>query len=132
MKADYLIIYGCHKKKILNKRLTHALKIINENNIEKIVLTGGIGLFGNFNESQYMYNYLIDKKINKNKIIIEDQSKTTKENNINVMKILNLKNIDKSLNIILVSQKLHLFRIKRQWNKLLNNKNINFYYEIVK
>lgn len=132
MKIDYMIIYGSHKKRILDKRLNHALNIIKENNIDKIVLTGGIGLFGNFNESQYMSNYLIKKGINKNKIIIEDKSRTTKENNINTINLLDLKNAKKHLNIILVSQKLHLIRIKRQLNKLLNNNNINFLYEIVK
>ncbi len=132
MKIDYMIIYGCHKKRILDKRLNHALNIIKENNIDKIVLTGGIGLFGNFNESQYMSHYLIEKDINKNKIIIEDKSKTTKENNINTINLLDLKNTKKHLNIILVSQKMHLIRIKRQLNKLLNNNNINFLYEIVK
>ena len=132
MKIDYMIIYGCHKKRILDKRLNHALNIIKENNIDKIVLTGGIGLFGNFNESQYMSNYLIEKGINKNKIIIEDKSKTTKENNINTINLLDLKNTKKHLNIILVSQKLHLIRIKKQLNRLLNNNSINFLYEVVK
>ena len=132
MKIDYMIIYGSHKKRILVKRLNHALNIIKENNIDKIVLTGGIGLFGNFNESQYMSNYLIEKGINKNKIIIEDKSKTTKENNINTINLLDLKNAKKHLNIILVSQKIHLIRIKRQLNKLLNNNSINFLYEVVK
>lgn len=132
MKIDYMIIYGCHKKRILDKRLNHALNMIKENNIDKIVLTGGIGLFGNFNESQYMSNYLIEKGINKNKIIIEDKSRTTKENNINTINLLDLKNAKKHLNIILVSQTIHLIRIKRQLNKLLNNNNINFLYEVVK
>ena len=132
MKIDYMIIYGCHKKRILDKRLNHALNIIKENNIDKIVLTGGIGLFGNFNESQYMSHYLIEKGINKNKIILEAKSRTTKENNINIINLLDLPNAKKHLNIILVSQKIHLIRIKRQLNRLLNNNSINFLYEIVK
>ena len=129
-KIDYLIIYGCHKKNILNKRLNHALKIINDD-IDKIVLTGGIGLFGDYNESEYMKEYLLNKGIDKNKLILEDKSRTTKENNINVINMLNLNN-NKSYNIKLVSNKFHLFRIKRQLKKLIYNKNINFYYEIVK
>ena len=128
-KIDYLIIYGCHKKRVLDNRLNHALKIIN-NNIDKIVLTGGIGLFGNFNESKYMKEYLLNNGIDENKIIFEDKSRTTKENNINIINMLNLNN-NKSYNIKLVSNKIHLIRIKIQLRKLLHNKNINLYYEIV-
>ena len=128
-KIDYLIIYGCHKRRVLDNRLNHALKIIN-NNIDKIILTGGIGLFGNFNESKYMKEYLLNNGIDENKIILEDKSRTTKENNINVINMLNLNN-NKSYNIILVSNKFHLIRIKIQLKKLLHNKNINLYYEIV-
>ena len=128
-KIDYLIIYGCHKKRVLDKRLNHALKIIN-NDIDKIVLTGGVGLYGNFNESKYMKEYLLNNGIDENKIILEDKSRTTKQNNINVINMLNLNN-NKPYNIKLVSNKFHLTRIKNQLKKLLHNKNINLYYEIV-
>jgi len=128
-KIDYLIIYGCHKKRVLDNRLNHVLKIM-DNRIDKIVLTGGIGIFGSFNESEYMKEYLLNNGIDENKIILEDKSRTTKENNKNVINMLNLNN-NKSFNIILVSNKFHLFRIKKQLKKLLHNKKINLYYEIV-
>ena len=51
--ADYLIIYGCHIKTMLDERLNHALAIIKNKKVGKIVLTGGIGVNGNFNESEY-------------------------------------------------------------------------------
>ncbi len=130
-EADYLIIYGCHIKKILDQRLEHALVIINNKKIDKIVLTGGVGLFGNYNESEYMYNYLIAKGLSKERIIIEDKSTTTKENNINVMTLLELDKINKNIKIVLVSQKFHLYRIRYYWRRILNNKNIKFYYDYV-
>lgn len=56
--ADYIIIYGCHIKELLDERLNYALKVLNK--FGKIVLTGGIGTNGIFNESEYMKNYLIN------------------------------------------------------------------------
>lgn len=31
MKFDYMIIYSCHKKRTLDKRLNHTLNIIGDN-----------------------------------------------------------------------------------------------------
>ena len=130
-KYDYLVIYGCHIKRVLNKRLEHSLKVINDNNINKIVLTGGIGLFGNYNESEYMKECLLNKGINKDKLLLEGKSKTTRQNNINVMNMLKLSNTKSNISILLISQRNHLRRIKRIWNKILKNDNITFYYEEV-
>ena len=131
MNVDYIIIYGCHKKRILNDRLNHLLKILNNYKYNKIVLTGGIGLFGNYNEALYMKDYLIKNNINPNKLIIEDKSKTTKENNINVINLLKLNDIKNKTNIVLVTNKFHMYRNKRILKGLINNININFIYDIV-
>ena len=130
--ADYLIIYGCHIKELLDERLQHALNIIKSGKVNKIVLTGGIGALGDFDESEYMLNFLIKNGINKDSIIVENKSTTTEENNINVMKILNLNNVNHQLNIVLVTHQFHLLRLIMHWNKILNNNNIYFYYDYVK
>lgn len=129
--VDYLIIYGCHMKKLLDERLYHALNIIRSGKVKKIVLTGGIGVNGDFNESEYMYNYLIHNGVVNNRIIIENKSTTTEENNINVMNMLNLKKVNEPLNIVLVTQQLHLIRLIMHWSNILSNNNINFYYDYV-
>ena len=129
--ADYLIIYGCHIKTMLDERLNHALAIIKNKKVGKIVLTGGIGVNGNFNESEYMLNYLVNNGIDKSMIMVENKSTTTEENNINIMTMLNLKKITEPLNIVLVTQQLHLLRIIMHWNKILDNSNIKFYYDYV-
>ena len=129
--ADYLIIYGCHIKNMLDERLNHALDIIKNKRVGKIVLSGGIGVNGNFDDSEYMLNYLVSNGIDKSRIIVEDKSTTTEESNINIMNILNLKKITEPVNIVLVTQQLHLLRIIMHWNKLLNNSNIKFYYDYV-
>ena len=129
--ADYVVIYGCHIKELLVERLKYALKVLEEHDYGKIILTGGIGVNGDFNESEYMKKFLVDNNIDEDKIIVENQSTTTEENNINIMNILDLKNVQKFTNIVLISQEFHLLRIILQWSKILNNENIKFYYDYV-
>ena len=129
--ADYMIIYGCHIKELLDERMNHALSIIKNKNIDKIVLTGGVGVNGNFNESEYMYNVLLKNGIDKNMIIIENKSTTTEENNINILNMLDLNSINKRTNIVLVTQKVHMFRLKLHWKNIIKNPNIHFYYDSI-
>ena len=129
--ADYLIIYGCHIKEFLNERLEHALKIIKSGKVGKIVLTGGCGVNGDFNESEYMLDYLIKNGIDKNRVIIENQSTTSEENNINVMNLLNFNEVNSQLNVVLVTHQAHLLRLILHWNKILDNSYVHFYYDYV-
>lgn len=129
--ADYVIIYGCHIKELLDERLNYALEVLKNHKFDKVILTGGIGVNGDFNESEYMKKYLISNSIDESRLIIENKSKTTEENNINVMNMLNLKETDKPINIVLITQEIHLLRIILHWSKILKNTNIHFYYDYV-
>ncbi len=129
--ADYIIVYGCHIKLLLDERLIHVLSIVENKKYGKIVLTGGIGVNGDFNESEYMRDYLIEKGIDEGRIIIENKSTTTEENNLNVLKMLSLNSIQQKTNIVLVTQEVHMTRIILHWKKIINNKNIKFYYDYV-
>ena len=129
--ADYIIIYGCHIKSLLDERLIHALSIIENKKYNKIVLTGGIGISGDYDESAYMYDYLIKKGINKERIIIENKSTTTEDNNINVLNMLDLNSVKNNTNIVLVTQEAHMTRIMLHWKKIINNSKIKFYYDYV-
>ncbi len=129
--ADYVIIYGCHVRQLLDERLNYAIKILGNYKFDKVVVTGGIGKKGDFNEAEYMREFLINNSIDDSKIIIENESKTTEENNINIMNMLNLKLSDKSINIVLISHEFHLARIILHWTKILKNDNIHFYYDYV-
>lgn len=129
--ADYVIIYGCHIKELLDERLNYALEVLKNHKFDKVILTGGIGVNGDFNESEYMKKYLISNSIDESRLIIENKSKTTEENNINVMNMLNLKETDKPINIVLITQEIHLLRIILHWSKILKTTNIHFYYDYV-
>ncbi len=129
--ADYIIVYGCHIKPLLDERLAHVLSIIKDKEYNKIVLTGGVGVNGDFNESEYMYNYLIEHGVDKDRIIIENKSTTTEENNINVLNMLDLNSIQNKTNIVIVTQELHMMRIMLHWGRIISNPNIKFYYDYV-
>lgn len=129
--ADYIICYGCHIKPLLDERLNYLLSIIKNKKYNKIVLTGGVGVNGDFNESEYMFNYLINNGVNKDNIIIENISTTTEENNLNILELLELNSINKKTNIVLVTQEVHMMRIMLHWKKIINNPSINFYYDYV-
>ena len=129
--ADYIIIYGCHIKQLLDERLEYTLSLIKRKKYGKLVLTGGVGVNGNFNESEYMYNFLIQHGVSEDKIIVENTSTTTEENNINVLNLLKLNSIEEKINIVLVSQELHMLRLMLHWKRIINNLNISFYCDYV-
>ena len=109
--ADYVIIYGCSVKQLLDERLNYAINILSNIKFDKVVVTGGIGKKGYFNEAEYMREFLIRNSIDDSKIITENESKTTEENNINIMNMLNLELVDRPTNIVLVTHEYHLARI---------------------
>lgn len=108
-EADYMIIFGCHIKELMLERLNKGLELLNKKKISKIVITGGVGKQGDYNEAEFMSNYLINHNINSEKIIIEDKSTTTEENIKNTFNLL--KNKLSNKRIILVSNEPHLKRI---------------------
>jgi uncharacterized SAM-binding protein YcdF (DUF218 family) len=65
---------------ILQERLDAAIKCIGENPTQYIVLSGGQGADEDLPEAQAMSEYLQERGIDKEKIIIEDKSKDTNEN----------------------------------------------------
>ena len=128
-KADCLIIFGCHIKSILDERMTWALNLLNKKQIDKVLISGGIGVKGNFNEADYMKKILLNSGIEENKILIEDKSTTTEENIINSIQILKSKNLIENKTLVLVSNQIHLKRIGMEIKRQLSNFNTNIIYE---
>lgn len=109
--ADIVVVFGCHHKKLLEERVYQALKLYNENRVSKILLTGGVGFQGDFNESELMGKILIENNVDKNDIIMEDKSRDTIENIINTVVLLKELNLENS-KIILLSNQPHFIKIK--------------------
>ena len=129
LEADCLIIFGCHLKPLLDERLECAIKILKSKKIDTILLTGGIGVNGNFNESEYMKKALLNFGIAENKILVDDRSTTTEENIVNSIQILRDTNLINNKKIVLVSNQAHLRRIGMELKKQLNGNKFDIIYE---
>jgi len=129
LEADCLIIFGCHLKPLLDERLECAIKILKSKKIDTILLTGGIGVNGNFNESEYMKKALLNFGIAENKILVDDRSTTTEENIVNSIQILRNTNLINNKKIVLVSNQAHLRRIGMELKKQLNGDKFDIIYE---
>ena len=129
LEADCLIIFGCHLKPLLDERLECAIKILKSKKIDTILLTGGIGINGNFNESEYMKKALLNFGIAENKILVDDKSTTTEENIVNSIQILRDNNLINNKKIVLVSNQAHLRRIGMELKKQLGGDKFDIIYE---
>lgn len=84
-KADYILVLGAGLNgtiptEILRGRLDIAIECIEKNDEGYIVVSGGQGEDEGLPEANAMSKYLQDKGIDKEKIIIEDESRNTNQN----------------------------------------------------
>lgn len=108
-EVDVLIVFGCHIKALLDERLNHAFSILMNKKVHKIIISGGVGEKGDFNESDYMLSFFKNNGITDN-IIVEDKSKNSEENVLNCIDILRNENLlDKR--ILLVSNEFHMRKL---------------------
>lgn len=129
LEADCLIVFGCHLKPLLDERIKTVLEILKVKKVDKILLTGGIGVKGDFNESEYMKEVLLKNNVKEEIILIEDKSTTTEENIINSIEILKNNNLIENKKIILVSNQAHLKRIGMELKKQLKDNKFEIIYE---
>lgn len=127
--ADCLIVFGCHIKDLLDERLEKAIDILNNKKIGKVLLTGGVGALGDFNEALYMKERLLEQGIDENIVLIEDKSTTTEENIINSIEILKTSDLIQNKRIVLVSMQPHFRRIGMELKKQLSDFNFDIIYE---
>lgn len=85
-RDDYILVLGAGLKEgtlpteILRSRLNAAVECIEKNSNSYIVVSGGQGEDEDIPEAKAMSEYLQDKGIAKEKIIMENQSRNTNEN----------------------------------------------------
>lgn len=107
---DYIIVLGAQVKEngpsvVLKYRLDRAVSYLKENINTLVIVSGGQGVNEPATEASVMKKYLINEGINEERIIIEDQSNTTKENLINSKKLIG---DNKSIGI--VTNNFHMYR----------------------
>lgn len=108
--ADYLVVLGAQVNgtkvsKALRYRLDAAYKYAMENESAKVIVSGGQGTGEDISEAQAMQDYLIQKGLDAERIVLEDKSTNTNEN-IMFSKPY-LKEAD---SVIIVTNRFHLYR----------------------
>ena len=115
---DYILVLGAGLNdrtiptEILRGRLNAAIECIEKNDAGYIVVSGGQGEDEDLPEAHAMSKYLQDKGIDKEKIIIEDESRNTNQNfKFSKEKIEehNHKSLDE-INVKIVTTDFHAFR----------------------
>ncbi|MDE7332234.1 MAG: YdcF family protein [Lachnospiraceae bacterium] len=108
---DYLVVLGAQMKtggpsKALQYRLDEAVRYLEENPDTRVIVSGGQGPDEHISEARGMYEYLTGKGIAPDRIIMEDQSKSTFQN-----LTFSAEFLDKEKNSVgVVSNNFHVFR----------------------
>lgn len=108
---DYIVVLGAKVKsggvpsKPLYWRIDAAEKYLRDNQGTVAILSGGKGADEPMSEAQCMYNVLISRGIDENRLILEDKSTNTNEN---IRNSLRLMNEDASFGV--VTNNFHVFR----------------------
>lgn len=116
-KADYMIVLGAQVKgrtvsKALKNRLDTALKYLLDNPQTTVIVSGGQGRGEEITEALAMRNYLADKGINTERILLEDKSVNTYENLVNSKGIIDSREASdsSSVKVVVVTNRFHVFR----------------------
>lgn len=110
---NYVLVLGAKANngklsKTLINRLDTTIEYLNKHKTAKAVLCGGKENNNEFSQAEYMQKYLIEKGIDKDRLILETKSKNTFEN----IKFALEKLDKKPSEIMVISSSYHLFRAK--------------------
>lgn len=110
---NYVLVLGAkanngNLSKTLINRLDTTIEYLNKHKTAKAVLCGGKENNNEFSQAEYMQKYLIEKGIDKDRLILETKSKNTFEN----IKFALEKLDKKPSEIMVISSSYHLFRAK--------------------
>lgn len=122
-KYDIALVLGCSNYAIMFKRSDAAIELYKKKIINKIYLTGGIGVFSKNRkepESLIMKKYMISKGIKEEDIITETNTKDTVGNMKETLKMID-ENYNKKLNILLITSSFHMKRAKMLLENMCNH-----------
>lgn len=101
-------------------RITHALQLYRMGKIKKILITGGQGLnpVNPQSESELLKRFLIMTGMPESDILIEDQSKNTRENAAFTKALLEKNGISTDQKYLLITSAFHMTRAKGCFDKV--------------
>lgn len=114
-KETTVVVLGCQVKPwgpslMLQERLLAAEKFLKENPNLKCVLSGGQGADEPMSEAEAMFNWLVNKGIDKNRLYLEDKSTSTQENIEFTEKLIEKEGLIPEITII--TNEFHQYRAK--------------------
>lgn len=111
--SDTVIVLGCLIKgdrpsKMLRQRLDKAYGYLVENKDAVAILSGGQGPDEIMPEADVMFNYLVDKGIDPDRLYVEADSHNTQQNMQYSAEIIKKEGLD--TNVVVITQAFHQFR----------------------
>ncbi|MBS6367163.1 MAG: YdcF family protein [Clostridiales bacterium] len=115
-RADWAVVLGAQVKgeqisSILQSRLDAALLFLEENPNAKVVVSGGQGPGEDVTEASAMYEYLVLRGVNPDRIVQEDRASNTRENLANTRALLQAMG-EREQRLVLITSEFHLARAK--------------------
>ncbi|MFI5506370.1 YdcF family protein [Mycobacterium sp. NPDC051804] len=110
--ADAAIVLGAAvdddvPSPVFEERLRHAAELLKSGQVDWIVLTGGVGQGDTLAESEAGRDWLIGAGIPADRLLIETQSRTTKQNFVFALPLFTDRDIER---VLIVSDPLHMRR----------------------
>ena len=123
--AHIMIILGCQVREdgpsiLLKDRLDTALDYLEDHPDMVIVVSGGKGDDEHLSEARCMYNYLTEHGVDGGQILMEDQSRNTRENIRYSKDLLYAEGYDLTQEMVVVSNGFHLARVRMLWGPAYN------------
>ena len=111
-KCDVAIVLGASSNingvsPVYAERINHGIWLYNNDFVDYIILTGGIGEENNFSDASKAKEYALDNGIPEKAIVLEEKSKITQENLKNSKEIMQEQGFQ---TCIIVSDPLHMKR----------------------
>lgn len=111
-QADAAIVLGAAvwagtPSPVLRARLDHALLLFQNKQIERIVVTGGVGRGDNMSEAEASAEYLVSKGVPAEAILLEEEGRSTYESLKTASVLAHEANIRQ---VLLVSDPFHMLR----------------------
>ena len=121
-EPDLMVVFGCKVDPdgpsiLLQDRLDTALAYLEDHPDMTVVVSGGKGDDEHVSEAQAMYDYLVERGVDGERIVREDQSRNTWQNVNNTLALFRSGAAADTDRVLLVSSDFHLTRIQMLWNR---------------
>lgn len=116
-RPGYVLILGAgldgdKPKNLLQRRLETGYNYLRVYPDVPVIVSGGQGPGETISEALAMQNYLLDRGIERGRIICEDCSQSTRENFLYTSRLLEKTNAPSPVHILIVTSDFHIFRSK--------------------